>query len=224
MRTLLITGTALLLSPACTPTPQGVLDALGSGGDDAKSELTQRAIVTGDIVMLPSPPPDVSEDVLESDEMIFGFVEQLGLILDTDVAVDIVEPGVYENGFQLTRGEIPAGTRVNCFFLHSDPEQNGLAGTRLSGTITFPSQVLGIIVQSQDLNRSDETLGAAGTVYTTNLLSDLLRGTEFEECPIELSADRKTVHVCMRSVLSRDQMRIITLATQRRPALESAAP
>lgn len=224
MRTLLITGTALLLSLACTPTPQGLLDAAASGGDDAKSELTQRAIVTGDIVMLPSPPADVSEDVLESDEMIFGFVEQLGLILETDVAVDIVEPGVYENGFQLTRGEIPAGTRVNCYFLHSDPEQNGPGGTRLSGTITFPSQVLGIIVQSQDLNRSDETLGAPGTVYTTNLLSDLLRGTEFEECPIELSADRKTVHVCMRSYLSRDQMRIITLATQRRPALESAAP
>lgn len=224
MRTLLITGTALLLTLACTPTPQGLLDDFGSGGEDAKSELAQRAIATGDIVMLPSPPADASEDVLESDEMIFGSVEQLGLILETDVAVDIVEPGVYENGFQLTRGEVPAGTRVNCHFLHYDPEQNGPGGTRLSGTITFPSQVLGIIVQSQGLNLSDEALGAPGKLYTTSLLSDLLRGTEFEECPIELSADRRTVQVCMGSYLSRDQMRIITLATQRRAALESVAP
>ncbi len=165
--------------------------------------------VFGQITVLDPPPPDVSEDALESDLTMY-FFEERTRTLPNDLAVDIVDPGIYDDPGDLVNAFLPAGTLVSSYFVHADNDKRDPGVPRLEGSITFGQPVLGIIVTSDKLTDSDPLLGNPGTIYTTGVPNDAQRGAELIECPIELSPDRHTVYVCTLSFLERDQIRIIT--------------
>ncbi len=138
------------------------------------------------------------------------FFEEQTRVLPDDLAVDIVDPGVYDHPADLVNAFLPAGAFVTSYFVHGDNDKRNPGVPRLEGSITFDQRVLGIIVSSEKLTGSDPILGNPGTIYTTGVPNDAQRGAELIECPIELSADRHTVYVCTLSFLERDQIRIIT--------------
>ncbi len=169
--------------------------------------------VTGDITLLDPPPADVSQNALESNSTMYAFQEQENLILTNDIRVNAIDPGLYDDTTDLVIGNLPKGIAVNSYFVTSDRNADEPGFPDLSGTMTFENDILGVIVLSTDLTTSDSDLGAAGTLYTTGVIADQLRGLELRQGlldSIEISPDRRTITINARSILARDQIRIVT--------------
>ncbi len=189
--------------------PTAVAAALLACGSTFASIIT----ITGDITLLDPPPGDVSQNALESNTTMYAFQEQENLILNNDIRVNILDPGFYDDTSDLVIGSIGKGTAVNSYFVHSDrnPDEPGFPD--LSGTITFANDILAVIVLAPDLTSSDSDLGAPGTLYATGAIADQLRGLELRQGlldSIDISADRRTITINSRSILARDELRIIT--------------
>jgi hypothetical protein len=80
---------------------------------------------TGDIELV-DPPSSVQLGAFESSENLRVFTERENVTLATDVAVNVFRSG----------GKIPAGTRVNSYFVHFDPV-GGSISAFFRGTLTF---------------------------------------------------------------------------------------
>src|SRR5258708_13127474 len=81
-------------------------------------------------------------------------------------AGDATAVGTYSSVASLTPGTISAGTLVDSYYLHADPvgaSQN--VGQLEAGEVTFPTNVLGLIVLDPGLSASDAAVGAPGTSY-----------------------------------------------------------
>jgi len=120
----------------------------------------------GDVTVLDSPPGSVAEGALESDNQIFCFREKNNYVLTEDVAVSIAQPGSYSRKRDLTPGTVLAGSVVDSWLLHFDPETNS-KNQSYEGFLTFDGPVWGIIVCWKDLNASNTVLGASETIYTS---------------------------------------------------------
>ncbi|MFT4563534.1 MAG: hypothetical protein ACI9BW_003290 [Gammaproteobacteria bacterium] len=73
-----------------------------------------RIVVTsGDVIVLSTPPANVGDDVLESNDQIFMFLEAQNIALSGDLDVDSTLPGT-----ALTPGAVGSGTIVNSYFVH----------------------------------------------------------------------------------------------------------
>ena len=113
-----------------------------------------------------SPPVSVVEGNLQSDTNIFWFFEGQ-TTLESDIKVDITNPGIYSAGSDLTGGTISTGETVNSYLLHFDPAGNTPTGNTTIGILSFPYPILGIIVLDGSLDVTDNILGASGTTYPT---------------------------------------------------------
>jgi len=114
------------------------------------------------------PPPSARfDETLEHAKEIRFWKERESYRLPQAVTVDIHEPGYYSQGhqWQNNRKTIPAGTVVDIWFCHYDSV--GSASATSSGTVTFTYEVLGLIVEDDTLNASDDVCGYPGTVYHT---------------------------------------------------------
>ena len=168
---------------------------------------------TGAILVIPAP-PDARTGHLENSASIRAFAEQQNLTLAHPVLVDITVPGTSPAGGvqNLSPGQIATGATVSSFFLHYD--QPGAPGVVVEaiGSITFDTDVLGIIVLSQALDDTDTYPGLPTTIYTSG---DSLRGMEIFPAGsdvITLSPDRRTIIVDFHNVNNADDVRIITAA------------
>jgi hypothetical protein len=158
-------------------------------------------------------PASVQPGVLESNGEIKVFQEQSNSALLSSVGVDISAPGTYGplpslvNGIPtLTPSTLAAGTVVHSYFLHFDPV--GAPGTELTiqGSITFDTDILGIVIFTNPLISSDAGLGVPGTLYSTGAQRGLEEGDV-----VSLSADRRTLTVQLHALSSTvDQLRVIT--------------
>jgi hypothetical protein len=123
--------------------------------------------------------------------------------------VDISQPGVVTNASQFTPATIDTGTYVNSQLLHFDPVGNGSGVLR--GSVTFDTNVLGIIVTSARLNATDGQLRRPDAVYATTFAS---RGAEFngsaDQDSVTLSADRRTVTFVSHVASGLDEIRVVT--------------
>lgn len=118
------------------------------------------------LVILPSAPASVLEGVLESNTDAFIFHEST-TTLAAPMSVDISTPGLYNLANPDSPGAIPASTVVSSYFLHRDSVNEELSTVTVFGT--FPQEVLGIIIEDENLDASDPILGAPGTLYPTGL-------------------------------------------------------
>ena len=173
-------------------------------------------VSTGGKMVEVSPPTSVKAGVTESDIQIIVFEEEQYYDLSLDLAVDIVSAGTYTGPDAiLTPGIISAGTRINSYMIHFDPDQQDRVP--FSGSVTFEEPILGLIVLNEEsyetLNLSDY-LGAFGTLYPTRFerRTELLAPNPTNpQDQVILSTDRKTVTVTLlTSEKWQDQVRIIT--------------
>jgi hypothetical protein len=159
----------------------------------------------GDIQSLSDSPASVVLDVSESDDWVAFFREQRNYELPADLDVDIVDPGRVNGDLPLSPGIIPAGTRVDSYFLHCDPETSK---DRWKGTVTFDREILGIVVRTARLIDTNDELGALGTSYETRSVLEYQA-----EDVVELHSDRHSVSIDWFSTIGVDQIRVITRGT-----------
>ncbi len=159
----------------------------------------------GDILSLSDPPASVVLNVTESDDGVIFLRERRNVALTSDLDVDIVETGRVNGDLPISPGVIPAGTRVDSYFLHCDPATRR---SRWQGTVTFDREVLGIVVRPRTLIDTNDTLGAPGTVYDPTSAMELQA-----EDIVELHSDRHSVSIDWYTTIGIDQIRVITRGT-----------
>lgn len=172
-----ILGAAAILGLGVSPSVAGIISLSG-----AFTEI--------------SPPPSVEEGNLESGTEYFVFPEQINFELPSILSVDITSPGSYVGKGALSPGTIPLGTAVDSYFFHMDPP--GTNNTQiLLGSVTFSTDILGIIVVAGNLDGSDLVVPYPGTLYPTgNAVID--RGSldsSADQDSMELLSDLRTINV-----------------------------
>src|SRR3712207_5120612 len=88
------------------------------------------------VTVLAAPPPSVKLNQLEGNTDIFAFQEHQNYTLPVPLPVDITQPGTYDDVTDiLLPSPIPAGTVVNAYFLHADPDLRLVT----TGCVLYPS-------------------------------------------------------------------------------------
>jgi hypothetical protein len=176
---------------------------------------------TGAVVHLSTPPASLATEALENNTRMWAFDERAGVRLASPVEVEFADPGAYTRNeiwpaMTIHERTIPAGTWVNSHYVHMDVSTP--VATTLRGTITFDSDIIGVIVTDRRLLATDGTLGAPGTVYAA---SDR-RTVELENADrLVISADRRSIDITM--ALSEgflDEFRVLTAS----PSMDVTPP
>ena len=112
-------------------------------------------------------------------------------------------------GSDLTVGgsTIPAGTRVNVYYVHADHVGSQNLATKFTGSEWFGTKVLATATSTADLESTTALLGAPGTTYSTR--DD--QGLEFDDSATK-STDQTGVTFSLNSWSVSDGVRVITLA------------
>ena len=161
--------------------------------------------VTG-MVQVVSPPPSLLLGSYQSDSSVRTFLERQQFTLASDVRVDNTATGTFASNNALVSGTIAAGTSVDSYFFHSEPVNPSQFYT---GSVTFTTAILGVIVLSTSLDASDAQLGVPGTTYPTGLIA---RGLELIPTgdSFTISADRKTLTFALNTRIVVDELRVLT--------------
>lgn len=170
--------------------------------------------VSGDISLLPTPPVAAGPGELVSRNSAFAWTEGRNLSLLDPLFVDIIpfqnsRTGMYKSGRNSVQsrwsGTVAPG-RYDSFIVHADKSGKKVI---FSGSITFDTDIIGIIFKTQTLSTTDFLLGAIGTNYAdaTNKHGIELRGANNW---FSISTDRRTLE--FQSVVTRnmDELRILT--------------
>jgi len=160
----------------------------------------------GEVRLIPSPPSTVfNSPGMEDNKIVWMFQEREGYDLPSSVTVDISTAGRYTSN-RSTTSTIPAGTIVDCYFLHFDPV--GSQNTTTNGQIiTFTDDILGIICHTQSLSASDPVLGSPDTAYPTGQGARGFEGVE----DVEFSADKHSFIIHhFHSSFPGEEVRILT--------------
>lgn len=155
-------------------------DDKGSRNGDSSAAMTGHGILVQG-----KPPPSLELDRTENPQIVL-YHEQEDFVLPSSVAADITAPGTVASSGALSRGSVPAGTRVDVWLLHYDPV--GSNGTVSNNSVTFAGRILGAIVLDAGLNQTDATLGVPGTTY----FRGSARGMELGQEIVTLSQDMRT--------------------------------
>jgi hypothetical protein len=166
--------------------------------------------VSGDVQVI-APPPDVRINGLESDTVIFAFPELQNIVLTTAIAVNVSVPGQSTSANpNLSPATIPIGTRISSYFLHCDIISDDSPALLFNGSITFDSDVLGVIVLATQLNNSHSYPGLPTTQYST--IGELEFDGSNARDSFTLSANRRTISMTFRNGDRVDHMRVLTVA------------
>ena len=125
-------------------------------------------------------------------------------------------PDTYDNSNlpPLGGSQLGAGTRVDSYFVHYDVASGNQTN---SGSVTFDTDILGVLVYATTIDASDGTLGAPGTVYVPGG-TDPNRGMDFGPDAFTLSADLRTLAFSLRENSNRlDQVRIVVASAAPEP-------
>jgi PKD domain len=125
---------------------------------------------TGAVTKIAPPAGVTRADGQGSTTTMWAWDEQQGVTLASNVGVDITVPGTYESIGSLTGGSVPAGTVVDSHFFNS-VRPNGAPISTLTASLSFPADILGVIVRRGSLINSN-TLGAPETDYQVSSLQN----------------------------------------------------
>ncbi len=108
---------------------------------------------TGFVILEPNAVPEtLAPGSIESNEYMYLFAEQDGLVLKADLVVSAFEPGVPFNGDSPLSTVIPAETPVCVWFIHSDPAWL----PSVEATINFGQTILGVTMTASELQQTSE--------------------------------------------------------------------
>ncbi len=135
-----------------------------------------------------------------------AFNERTQYAIPNNVVVNLSAPGTADaaNNFNPSPTTIAAGTKADIFFFHSDPVGNG--PENYAGSVTFSTNILGVIVTSALLDATDASLGHPGTLYPTGLAARGLENTD----TATLSADDRTLTFNFTTTAAVNEVRVLT--------------
>ncbi len=155
-----------------------------------------------------SPPTSVKLGDLESNDNAVIFAESSGFLLTDNVSVDLAVPGTISGGGNPLPGVmLPSRTVVDSFYIHFDPVGSPSSPVLVSGSVTFNSEILGIIISKNRLNLTDNLLGVPDTSYPSN--QELASSLD----SVTLSEDRRTLLFDLPATNGIDPIHVITAAS-----------
>ncbi len=183
----------------------------GMGGAGAGAALSGQC---GTIASIAAP-ASVVPGVLQDDAKLLLVTEARQKTLTSALPVDFTQPGLYDDPAQLPSPQptIAADTVVSSFLIHSDPVGQPQPGQRLSATVNFTSDILGVMVQDATLSGADSAVGATGVTYPGATAE---RGLELNVDWVRLSA--RSIQVSVRTSTADDEVRVITAGADEKPA------
>jgi ferric-dicitrate binding protein FerR (iron transport regulator) len=164
-----------------------------------------------------SPGPEFVPGRYEDSEHILVFPERSHVVLESDIDVNVTEPGQYARVRRQDKRPLAARLRVRSYLLQLNPigefTREESDGARVIGQITFDQPILGLIGRTTLLTRTDELFGHPLGNYgkarrgieppRPEDLSD--SGRDF----VTLSLDRHTLSLDLSASSSVDQIRVI---------------
>lgn len=155
-------------------------------------------------------PTDLRDNQFTNNDYARLLTEHLNYSLPSNInVIDAVNPGLYDSFSDLNDYTLSQGTRVNVYLLHSDTVND--VTRDYNASITFPFEILGVIVRSRRLINTDSTLGVPGVQYSQ---SGTYRGIDLDTQAVEqfeILPDRRTIVFYFRTDNVLDEMRIITV-------------
>lgn len=182
----------------------------GSIVPDFEVGISAGVIATAGAVRDLGSPLSLEESALESPDSLSVMKERGGLQLAAgdSIAFDITSPGVVADDPARTPSVAAAGTWVNSHVIHLDAPGAGTARAR--GSVTFDTNVIGVIVSHEALAASDELLHAPGVRYPASPERGVELAGAAGRDTIELSSDRRTVTFSSDVHSGLDQIRVVT--------------
>jgi hypothetical protein len=165
------------------------------GATPAKAEI----VSTTGMVTQVDPPADVSIDQEVSASTIIAF----------DEMQDVPTPFRIDALLDASTGEavvINDGTYVDSHLLHVDLPPD-VASSELEGTVTFSGQILGLVIATDDLVATDDSLGAPDTVYD----ADIDRMLDLGNDQAFVLEEGDALYVKLRTDTALDQIRVLTV-------------
>ena len=146
-------------------------------------------------------PTSVALGVLESNTYIKVFEEVQDFALPKNLRVD-----KHRRGKKHKKGKrrIKAGTVVNSYMIHLDPEDKDKV--RLRGCVRFDTKVLGLITRTKKLNNTDAMLGNPDTTYPNGVKA---RGMDRRD-RIKIKKGNRVVCMNFRAGPWIDEVRVLT--------------
>jgi len=164
-----------------------------------------------------SPGPDFVPGLYENSEHILVFLERSHVRLNSDLEVNVTEPGQYVRVRRKDKHPVTAGQTIRCYLLQLDPIGEFTRAesdeARVIGQITFDRPILGLIGKTSLLNQTDKLLG-----HPLGNYGETRRGIEPsrpEHLPdsgrdiVTLSRDRRTLSLDLSASSAVDQIRVI---------------
>jgi PKD repeat protein len=189
--------------------------AVASSGLLATPASTADAVIatTSGAITQIAPPPSALGGSLNSTTTIWGWNEQQDVTLASNVRVDVNAPGTYDSVGSVVNVTVPAGTVVNSHYFVADHT----GPTVLTGTVTFPTDIVGIILVG---GRADQTdvLGSTGTTYPGAVSSRGLELAPTEDAVI--LPNLRTLTIRAHAGTGIDHVRVLTRANN--PPVASA--
>lgn len=160
-------------------------------------------------------PVNFSTGATEGDNTTYIFQEQMDLTLASDLEVDIAGDGGFAGLGDPGSETVSAGTRVDSYIVHFDPTGATQSDfVRQEGmSVTFDTQILGIIGKTAGLDATDNVLGDSGSTYTPVVFRgtwDNAAGLNYDDF-ITVSGNTATFSWESRADFA-EQFRIVTLA------------
>lgn len=164
--------------------------------------------VSGQVLQIAPPASIVPNGGPESSTLASFFAEQQNVALTQALQVDATTVGLFDALTDLTPASLASGTVVSSYYLHADPVGAGGTVYWYAGSITFDTDILGVVALNAQL-ASSHTLGAAGTLYPG---AGVVNGYDFGDGTdwFTISSDRRTLHFQSAAWAGADALRVIT--------------
>ncbi len=169
--------------------------------------------ITGNWITQLTGAQDFSENGLKSSTEIYLEQEQESFVLNTNLHLDVTEPGSYDsNNFAFSTTNLPTGSIVDCYLLHAQPDASNIHETQRITTITFDREIIGVILDLSSLSNSDSIVGNSANIYDPAPNARYFSVTEptdaFTLSDDHLSFSIDAIHV---GLSYGDQVRVITV-------------
>ncbi len=151
-------------------------------------------------ITFPSPPADVRLGAHEDDANVFVFHES-DFTVSGGFAVDHAAVGLVDAVAELATTALVDGQQASSYHVHLDSVGSG--GADVTASITFSTEILGVLVRDASLTSTNSSLGAPGTMYGPD------GGLELSPDSFEISADRRTLTLRMNVSIGVDRLRVI---------------
>ena len=161
----------------------------------------------GQFEFAPNHVRSLAYDAFDHDRRAFVFLESKQRRLPYELPVNLVEPGRYLE-FDGASGVLAAGTVVDCYLVHCAPKS---ALHEVTGSVTFPGEILGIICDHDRLNATNELLGAHWTLRCNYVHRGLEKIPLDSADALVLGSDRRTISATLRNKAI-DQFRVLVKA------------